>query len=98
MDLKYAEVRSQSLRIAHYSLVHGALYSKICTMACYCISAFLRFLDLLEACSLFSARGENEIKKQQAACCKHACESDDVIQSRQHAQRHVAWLYKLRLT
>ena len=51
MDLKYAQVRSQSLRIAHYSLVHGALYSKIRRLACV-------FMRILEACSEGASPGE----------------------------------------
>jgi hypothetical protein len=41
MDLKYAQIRSQHLRIAHYNLVCSALYSKIRRFAC----VFMRILE-----------------------------------------------------
>ncbi len=43
MDLKYAQIRSQLLRIAHYNLVCSALYSKIRRSACV-------FMRILEPC------------------------------------------------
>jgi hypothetical protein len=40
MDLKYAQIRSQLLRIAHCNLVCSALYSKIRKCACVFIRVF----------------------------------------------------------
>jgi hypothetical protein len=41
MDLHHAQIRSQSLRIAHYNLVCTALHSKIRRFAC----VFMRILE-----------------------------------------------------
>ncbi len=51
MDLKYAQIRSQLLRVTHYNLVCSALYSKIHIFAC----VFMRILEPCLVRTFFSA-------------------------------------------
>jgi hypothetical protein len=67
MDIKYAQIRSQLLRIAHCNLVCGALYTEIRRFACvfvrilkaciamygYRIRRFIKFVKFVTICGVF---------------------------------------------